>query len=214
MFPRTTARSPRAALRTVALATLAAALAACGPNASRASHAAHTAPATPAAAPDAFSLYDLPSVWHDQTGAELRLPALAGKVRVVALVYTSCQATCPLIVGDLKRIETSLPAARRDDVGFVLVSLDPARDTPGRLAAWAARTGLDPARWTLLNGDADAVRELAATLAVRYQPQANGELAHTNAITVLDRAGAIAFQQVGLGAAARGTVDAVAGLLR
>lgn len=163
---------------------------------------------------DRYSLYDLPSAWRDQRGAEVRLPALAGKVRVVAMVYTNCHATCPLIVGDLKRIEASLPADRRDDVGFVLVSLDPERDTPGRLAQWAARTQLDPMRWTLLNGDADAVREIAATLGVRYQPQGDAELAHTNAITVLDPTGAVVHQQVGLGAAANGTVDAVGRLLR
>jgi protein SCO1/2 len=94
-------------------------------------------------------------------------------------------------------------------VGFVLVSLDPARDTPGQLAAWAARTQLDSARWTLLNGDAEAVREVAAALGVRYQPQADDELAHTNAITVLDPAGIVVHQQVGLGAQASGTIDAV-----
>jgi protein SCO1/2 len=193
-------------------------LAGCGPPAtSRTAHAsrgdgglADAAPARPAARrEDAYSLYDLPSSWRDQHGTRLRLPALAGRVRVVAMVYTSCHATCPLIVADLKRIESSIPAARRDAVGFVLVSLDPARDTPGQLAAWAARTQLDSARWTLLNGDADAVREVAAALGVRYQPQANDELAHTNAITVLDPAGIVVHQQVGLGAQASGTIDAV-----
>ncbi|MGZ8457856.1 MAG: SCO family protein, partial [Gemmatirosa sp.] len=143
---------------------------------------------------------------------------LAGTVRVVAMVYTSCHATCPLIVGDLKRIEASIPADRRDDVGFVLVSLDPARDTPARMAEWARRTRLDDTRWTLLNGDADAVREVAAALGVRYQPQtrpqANAELAHTNVVTVLDATGAPVHQQVGLGAAANGTIDAVQRLLR
>lgn len=186
----------------------------------RGAHDGHAAAAAPvaASAPGAPAsdvvVYDLASTWRDQRGAELRLPALAGKVRVVAMVYTSCAATCPLIVGDLKRIEASLPAERRDDVGFVLVSLDPERDTPERMAEWAARTRLDGARWTLLNGGADDVRELAAVLGVRYQPQADGELAHTNAITVLDAVGAIAHQQVGLGAAAAGTVDAVRALLR
>ena len=108
------------------------------------------------------------------------------------MVYTSCEATCPLIVADLKRIEASIPAERRGDVGFVLVSLDPERDTPGRLAAWAAATELDPTRWTLLAGTDDAVRELAATLDVRYQRQPDGELAHTNGLTVLDPTGAVA----------------------
>jgi protein SCO1/2 len=178
--------------------------------------AAAASAATPAVATPAggFSLYDLSSAWRDQRGAEVRLPSLAGKVRVVAMVYTSCQATCPLIVGDLKRIEASIPAERRDDVGFVLVSIDPERDSPERMAQWAARTQLDPARWTLLAGGADEVREVAAVLGVRYQPQADGELAHTNAITVLDPAGAVAHQQLGLGAETKGTADAVGRLLR
>lgn len=206
------------------LLALVAALSLAGCGASTPSHGAHAAHAGGALAGDTagsaaplaadYSLYDLASSWRDQRGATLQLPALAGKVRVVSMVYTSCQATCPLIVGDLKRIEASIPADRRDDVGFVLVSLDPARDTPGRLAEWAARTQLDDARWTLLAGDAEAVREVAAALGVRYQPQANAELAHTNVVTVLDATGAPVHQQVGLGAAANGTIDAVQRLLR
>ena len=214
-------RRPLLAALPLVLAALAGASACAGREAHAARASDSTRPAAEAAE-GGYSLYDLPSAWRDQRGAAVRLPSLAGRVRVVAMVYTSCHATCPLIVGDLKRIEASLPADRRDDVGFVLVSLDPARDTPGRLAEWAERTRLDPARWTLLNGDADAVRELAAALGVRYQPQARAgggpdggtDLAHTNVITVLDAAGAVAHQQLGLGAVAAGTVDAVRGLLR
>lgn len=202
----------RPALLPLALAAL---LGACARPATPSAAAAPQAAASDAAADagERWSLYDLPSTWRDQRGAAVRLPVLAGKVRVVAMVYTSCHAACPLIVADLKRIEASLPAARRDDVGFVLVSLDPARDTPGRLAEWAARTQLDPTRWTLLAGDDDSVRELSAALGVRYQAQADGERAHTNAITVLDATGAVAHQQLGLGDPAGATVAAVRHLL-
>lgn len=160
-----------------------------------------------------YSLYELPSTWRDQRGDTLHLSDLAGRVRVVAMVYTSCQATCPLIVADLKHIESSIAAAQRRDIGFVLVSLDPWRDTPGRLAAWAQKTGLDSARWTLLSGSDDAVRELAASLDVRYQKQQNGEFAHTNGLTVLDRAGAVTHRQSGLGDV-DATIGAVRALLR
>ena len=101
-----------------------------------------------------------------------------------------------------------------DGVGFLLVSLDPQRDTPGRLAEWAKQSALDDARWTLLSGDDGAVRELAATLGVRYQVQPDGEVAHTNAITVLDASGRVAHQQTGLGDADGETRRAVAALLR
>jgi len=206
-----------AALLAATLLAFGALASGCRPSADDASAgdaAARDTAAPAAAAPAAgYSLYDLPSVWRDQRGDTLRLPALAGKVRVLAMVYTSCQATCPLIVADLKRVERSLPADRRSDVGFVLVSLDPARDTPGRLAEWAEQTQLDPARWTLLSGDDEAVRELAATLDVRYQAQPDGELAHTNALTVLDATGAVAHRQLGLGDT-RATVRATRALLR
>jgi protein SCO1/2 len=167
------------------------------PHATQSSTSAST-PDSPVAVGE-YSLYDLPGAWRDQRGDTLHLAALAGRVRVVAMVYTSCRATCPLIVADLKRIESAVAPAGSAGVGFVLVSLDPWRDTPGRLATWAAATGLDPARWTLLSGSDDSVRELAASLDVRYQSQPGGEIAHTNGLTVLDRQGRVAHQQTGLG---------------
>jgi protein SCO1/2 len=187
-------------------------LAGCRPSAGDAETRAASRAAAPTPAPVSdYSLYDLPSVWRDQRGDSVRLADLAGRVRVVAMIYTSCTATCPLIVADLKAIEAALPPERRDGVGFVLVSIDPERDTPGRLAEWARQTRLDPARWTLLAGDDAAVRELAASIDVRYQAQPDGELAHTNGVTVLDRTGAIAHRQVGLGDTRR-TIDAVLAL--
>ncbi len=160
------------------------------------------------------SLYDLPTTWVTQHGDTIGLTSLAGRVQVLAMVYTNCAVTCPIILADLKRIEAAVPVEQRGDVGFVLISLDPDRDTPERLAEWAAQTKLDPARWTLLNGSDDAVRELAATLGVRYQMQPDAEVAHTNQITVLDRTGAIAHQQIGLGEPAGITTNAMLTLLR
>lgn len=170
-------------------------------------------PVMPALEAGALSLYDLTSLWRDQRGETVPLSSLAGKVQVIALAYTHCRASCPLIVADLKRIEASLPVSRRNELGFVLVSLDPRRDTPGRLAEWAASTGLNEAHWTLLNGDDEAVRELAAVLGVRYQEQADGEIAHTNALTVLDRDGAMVHHQTGLGDPSGETAAAIAQLL-
>ena len=162
---------------------------------------------------EAISLHDLDGAWRDQRDVRVRLQEIGGTVRVVALVYTNCQATCPLIVASLKRVEASLPADRRSSVRFVLVSLDPARDTPGRLAEWAQATRLDPARWTLLNGSDGQLRELAAVLGIRYQRQPDGEMAHTNAVTVVDRAGVAVHQQESL-SDSESTVEAVQALLR
>ncbi len=156
-----------------------------------------------------YSLYELGSTWRDERGEQRALAALGGRPRVIAMVYTHCGASCPITVAEMKRIAASTPAG----VGFVLVSLDPERDTPGRLASYAADLALDPARWTLLNGPDDQVRELAALLGVRYRRTSAAELAHSNVLTLVDAAGVVVRQQQGLDGTA-GTIDAARALLR
>jgi protein SCO1/2 len=143
-------------------------------------------------AADAFSVYDLDGAWRDQSGAAHTLADWRGTPVLVALIYTHCTATCPLAVSELKRIAALDPRVR-----FVLVSLDPARDGVRRLADFAAERGLDPARWTLLTGSDADVRDLAATLGVRYRQVTPDDLAHTNLITLLDSEGRIARQSSG-----------------
>jgi protein SCO1/2 len=156
------------------------------------------AAAAPAPVASDFSVYDLESRWTDAAGQGRALRSLAGRRQVLALVYTHCAHTCPAIIAEFKRMEAALPAGPGAP-GFVLVSLDPARDTPARLAEFAASSRLDPARWTLLTGDDESVRELAALLRIRYRPEASGEYSHANAYVVLDAEGRIVQRQDGLG---------------
>jgi protein SCO1 len=157
--------------------------------------------------PADFSIYLAESVWTDQNGERRPIGSLAGRVQVVGMVYTSCAYACPRMVLDMKRIEAELGA--RDDVGFVLVSIDPDRDTPARLAEFAAGSRLDPARWTLLHGDEGDILELAALLGVQYRRMANDEYIHSNLLTVLDRAGQVVHRQLGLGADPAATLDRI-----
>src|SRR5690554_1384706 len=45
-----------------------------------------------------LSVYNLPSTWQTQEGDTLLLEDLRGKVVVVVMIYTSCQAACPRLV--------------------------------------------------------------------------------------------------------------------
>lgn len=167
-----------------------------------------------AAEPADFSIYHLDSTWRDGTGAERALGSLSGRVQVVAMLYTSCAYACPRIMLDLKRIEGELGSELGDDVGFVVVSIDPARDTPGRLAEFAAGSRLDPARWTLLTADEGDILELAAVLGVQYRQTQPGEWVHSNLITVLDREGVVAHRQLGLGTDPAETLKVIRDLAR
>ena len=144
------------------------------------------------------SLYHIDSRWTSDVGREVPLGVLRGRPQLVAMIYTSCEFACPIIVNDLRRITAALPADRRSSIGVLLLSIDPDRDTPERLAQFRNRMSLPIDTWTLLRGAADDVREVAALLGVNYRKDSRGQYAHSNLITLLDADGEVVFQQAGL----------------
>lgn len=167
----------------------------------------HASEAPPAGEITSGSVYNLEGEWWDATGERAALARLAGRPQVVAMVYTSCAQACPAIVAEMKRVEASL-GADAAQVGFVLASMDPARDTPEQLAEFARRSGFDAARWTLLGAEDDDVLELAAVLGVQYRRLPDGEFTHSNILTVLDANGEIVHRQLGLGEGTAATAAA------
>jgi len=144
------------------------------------------------------SLYQLDSLWLSDAGKQIPLGVLRGRPQVVAMFFTRCEYACPIIVNDLKRIEAALPEKVRQQTDFLLVSFDSANDHAEALRAYRLRQKLPLARWTLISGKADDVRELAALLGVNYRLDARGQFAHSNLITLLNAEGEIIAQQQGL----------------
>ncbi len=147
--------------------------------------------------PSTDSLYHLKATWTAEDGKPFVLSSSRGQVVVLAMVYTSCGAVCPLIVADMQAIEGRLPESLRPKVRFLLVSFDPERDTPAKLRTYAESRHLDSNRWTLLSGRPDDVRDLAAVLGMKYKRSENGDFVHSSLISVLDRDGVVRYQQHG-----------------
>lgn len=140
-------------------------------------------------APPRDSVYQLPVVLTDQDGRRADWGTRRGEVQLVAMFYTSCQYICPLIVDSGKAIERQLTPAERGRLRILLVSMDPARDTPAALRAVAEQRGLDSARWTLASPAPEDVRAVAGVLGIRYRALADGEFNHTSALVLLDAEG-------------------------
>ena len=160
------------------------------------------------------SLYLLESKWASDRGAQVRLSVLRGRPQIVAMFFTQCEYACPIIVNDMKKLQAKLPPALRDGVDFLLVSMDPERDSVAALAEFRKRRALPLESWTLLRGSQDDVRELAALLGVNYAREANGQFAHSNVITLLNAEGEVVLQQVGLQTDSSGLEKAIAGTLK
>ena len=102
-------------------------------------------------APSAASLYQMDAKWVNQNGALTRLIGFTGNPVVLSMIFTNCGYACPMIVADMKQIASKLPEDVAGDVQYVLVSLDPERDTPQAMSQFAAAYGLTD-QWTMLRG--------------------------------------------------------------
>ncbi|PIQ23190.1 hypothetical protein COW36_19180 [bacterium (Candidatus Blackallbacteria) CG17_big_fil_post_rev_8_21_14_2_50_48_46] len=145
--------------------------------------------------PTGKSLYWLGGQWKTHQNQKLELKSLKGKPVVLAMLYTSCKAVCPLILEDVKAIEKGLASADRAKTQFVIVSFDPERDTPSVLADYAQKHGIRASNWKFLHGTSKHVSELGALLGVRFQPNAQGDFIHSNQITLLNVEGEVAYQR-------------------
>lgn len=144
----------------------------------------------PATAPlPGASVYQLASTWTDQAAKPFRLDSLRGYPTVVLMFYGTCKSVCPALIADVVRTDEALPAPLREKVRYVLVTFDPGTDSPARLAELAATHELDAKRFHLLNGDAEAVRELATVLGVQYRATGDGHFAHSAVLNLLDADG-------------------------
>ena len=153
------------------------------------------------------ALYKLDDIWTSDVGREVKLDVLRGHPQVLALFFSNCEHSCPLIVEDMKTIEKALPSEVRNKVDFLLVSIDPERDTQEMLRAYRAKHQLGTEHWTLLRGNSDSVKRLAEIVGFQYYPGSEKQYAHSLVITILDRNGEIVFQQAGVGALPNGAVD-------
>ena len=117
-------------------------------------HAHHRAmmnkPAEPAQSAD-VDLLDMALV--DQNGAEMKFVSdvIGDRIVVMDFIYTSCTTVCPVISAVFGQVQNKLGDQLGDDVVLVSVSVDPVRDTPQRLKAYAAKHSAKPG-WIWLTG--------------------------------------------------------------
>ena len=107
-----------------------------------------------------------PTTFTDENGAPVSLASLRGKVTIVAAFLTHCHESCPLftsIFGDLTKVLQSRGWTNK--VNLVEVTMDPGRDTPPVLKAYAQKTGTT---WPLLTAPDAALRSFWGMLRATY----------------------------------------------
>ena len=92
----------------------------------------------------------------DQDGQRFDTRSLQGRWHILFFGFTACPDICPTTLSDMRRLFSQLPKETRDQLQLVLITADPARDTPQQLKTYltttAAGSTASPAIWSSCSG--------------------------------------------------------------
>ena len=89
-----------------------------------------------------------------QDGEDFGSENLRGRVWIGNFIFTRCGLTCPRQTKDLVRLQNEIANhAKRDDLHFVSITVDPEHDTTETLTKFATEYKADLKHWSFLTGD-------------------------------------------------------------
>ncbi|HWP35221.1 MAG TPA: SCO family protein [Thermodesulfobacteriota bacterium] len=100
---------------------------------------------------------NVPLVTHEGRTVHLYDDLLKGKSVAINVFYTSCKDECPLETARLVQVQRLLGGRVGRDVFFYSISIDPLRDTPEAMKAYAEKFGAGPG-WLFLTGRPEDIR--------------------------------------------------------
>ncbi|MCX6081361.1 MAG: SCO family protein [Chloroflexi bacterium] len=120
------------------------------------------------------------------------LSSLSGKLVVLYFGYTSCPDICPLTLANLRQAMDKI-GDKAKEVQVLFISVDWKRDTPEKLASYAAAFRPDFIGITGSQSQIDSVTKDFGIFYMLNLPDKNGyySVDHTATVLVLDRNGAL-----------------------
>ena len=121
---------------------------------------------------------------------KFRLSDQKGKIVLLFFGYTSCPDVCPTTLATFKQVYERL-GGDAQKIKFMMITADPERDTPDKVAEYAARFNPE---FIGLSGDITKREAIWKELGVFVEKQDSGSAAgylvsHTSSVYVLDQSG-------------------------
>lgn len=134
----------------------------------------------------------------DQAGEMLTNEDLRGQFVLYTFFYTRCPEPCNHINEIMQEIQDRLGEIDLGDtpITFVSISIDPAYDTPERLAAYAAAHNADLERWSFATTTNEILLKtiIGSGFEVYYERQTDGSFQFDTAFVLVDGWGIIRSQ--------------------
>jgi protein SCO1/2 len=127
----------------------------------------------------------------NQDGLPFGSKELAGKVWIADFIFTSCPGPCPIISTRMSELQKPL---EKTDIHLVSFTVDPEKDTPEVLRAYAEKSQAQKNRWDFLTGSRSAIYTLASDgfkLPVLENSEDAGNPVHSTRFVLVDGHGVI-----------------------
>jgi cytochrome oxidase Cu insertion factor (SCO1/SenC/PrrC family) len=121
------------------------------------------------------------------------LADLTNHVWVADIVFTRCAGPCPIMTGQMKKLQDALP--QTSDAKLVTLTTDPGYDSPAVMKKYGEHFGADFNRWTFLTGTKSEIANLASgslklsAVPVKPEDQKNAAdlFIHTTIFVIVDK---------------------------
>lgn len=108
---------------------------------------------------------NVPLVSHEGKNVRFFDDLVKDKVVAINFIYTHCADACPMETARLLEVQKLLGDRMGKDIHFISISVDPTRDTPEVLKAYATNWKTGPG-WTFYTGKDEDITELRKKLGV------------------------------------------------
>ncbi len=122
----------------------------------------------------------------DQDSQRVTNATFDDKIYVADFFFVSCPTICPKVKKQMLRIYERFEG--EDRLAFLSHTVDPKRDTVGRLANYARNLGISAHRWHFVTGDKDEIYTIAEDyFSIAYEdPDAPGGFDHSGRLILVD----------------------------
>ncbi len=128
----------------------------------------------------------------NEQGQAVRTDSLRGRWHLLFFGFTACPDICPTTLSDMRRLFGQLPSDVREQLQLVLITADPARDTPEVLRTYL---GYYRAGFQGLTGDMAQLQKLSRALGLPFVPakQTEGDysVSHSGNLAIIGPDGSL-----------------------
>ncbi|MGE5325334.1 MAG: SCO family protein [Actinomycetota bacterium] len=126
---------------------------------------------------------NVPLITQDGKTVHFYDDLLKGKTVAIDLIYTHCVDSCPLETARLAQAQKLLGDRVGKDIYFYSITIDPKRDTPAVLKAYAKQYHAGPG-WLFLTGKASDIDLISKKLGLYSDPDPDNRDGHTTQLMV------------------------------